>query len=95
MWEAIKKALVGVKDATGIEIPALPADLGSIADSARAAVASVAESGAGGIEGAAPALDAVAGTVAGASQSAATAVADAGAVLPDVAAGIIGDIPAK
>ena len=27
MWETIKNALIGVKDAAGIEIPGLPADL--------------------------------------------------------------------
>jgi hypothetical protein len=38
MWERIKNALVGVKEATGIEIPGLPVDLGSVGDSAETAV---------------------------------------------------------
>jgi hypothetical protein len=43
MWESIKNALKGVKDATGIEIPGLPVDLGSIGDSAATAVDSAAQ----------------------------------------------------
>ena len=34
MWETIKNALIGAKDAVGIEIPGLPSDLGASGDSA-------------------------------------------------------------
>jgi hypothetical protein len=95
MWEAIKNALIGAKDASGIEIPGLPADLGSIGDSAANAAATVTESATGVIEGAAPAMDAVAVGVAGLSETATTAVDSAATVLPDVAGGLIDTIGAK
>ena len=95
MWETIKIALINVKDATGLEIPGLPADLGSIGDSATTAAATVTESATGVIDGAAPALDAVAGSVAGVSQTAATAVDAATQALPDVADGLTGAGPPK
>jgi len=58
MWEAIKNALMSAKEATGIEIPGLPADLGSIGDSAATAVQTVTESANGAIDGAAAAAEA-------------------------------------
>jgi hypothetical protein len=90
MWETIKNALMGVKDATGIEIPGLPADLGPIGDSATAAVQTATESATGVIDGAAPVVDAVAGSVAGVSETAATAVDSATQALPDVTGGLTG-----
>jgi hypothetical protein len=106
MWEAIKNALTSVKDATGIEIPGLPADLGAIGDSAATALQTVTESATGVMDGAAPAIDAVTGgagglgeTVSGLSEGAAgvsESVADsASQTLPDIAGGIIGGSPAK
>ena len=65
MWEVLKNALASVKDATGIEIPGLPVDLGSIGESATAAVQTVTESATGVLDGAAPALEAVTGGVGG------------------------------
>jgi len=44
MWEAVKNALISVKEALGIEIPGLPADLGSLGESATTAVQDVADS---------------------------------------------------
>lgn len=44
MWEALKNALIGVKEALGIEIPGLPADLGSLGESATTAVQDVTDS---------------------------------------------------
>lgn len=44
MWEALKKALARITEALGLEIPGLPADLGSLADSATTAVEGVTES---------------------------------------------------
>ena len=73
MWEAIKNALMSVKEATGIEIPGLPADLGSIGESATTAVQTATESATGAIDGAATATEAVTGGIAGAGEAAATA----------------------
>jgi hypothetical protein len=87
MWERIKNALVGVKEATGIEIPGLPVDLGSIGDSAETAVQAATESATGLIDGAAAATDGVAGSVAGVTETAATAVDSAAQALPDLTIG--------
>jgi hypothetical protein len=95
MWEAIKNALISVKDATGIEIPGLPADLGSLGESATTAVQTVTESASGVMDGAAPAIDAVTGSVAGVSEAASTAVDSATQALPDVAGGLNGGSPGK
>jgi hypothetical protein len=95
MWEAIKNALIGVKDATGIEIPGLPADLGSIGESAATAVQTVTESASGVVDGAAPAVDAVGGSIGDITATAATAVESATQALPDVAGGLIGGSPGK
>jgi hypothetical protein len=43
MWELLKNALVSVKEALGIEIPELPADLGSLGESATTAVQDISE----------------------------------------------------
>jgi hypothetical protein len=95
MWEIIKNALISVKDATGIEIPALPVDLGAVGESATTAVQTVAESATGVMEGAAPAIEAVTGSVAGVSQTAADAVDSATQALPNVAGGLIGTSAGK
>ena len=47
MWEQIKNALIGVKDAVGIEIPGLPTDLGSVSESTTTAVQGVIDTAAG------------------------------------------------
>ena len=44
MWEALKNALISVKEALGIEITGLPADLGSLGESATTAIQDVADS---------------------------------------------------
>jgi hypothetical protein len=89
MWESIKNALMSVKEATGIEIPGLPADLGSIGESATAAVQSVTESASGVIEGAAPTIEAVTGGVTDVTETATAAVDSASQSLPDLG-GLIG-----
>ena len=43
MWELLKNALVSVKEALGIEIPGLPADLGSLGETATTAIQDVSE----------------------------------------------------
>lgn len=102
MWEAIKNAMTSLKDATGLEIPGLPADLGSIGESATAAVQTVTESATGVMDGAAPAVEAVTGgaagiteAVAGVGETATTAVDSASQALPDIASGLIGGISPK
>jgi len=44
MWEALKNALISVKEALGIEIPGLPADLGPLGETATTVVQEVADS---------------------------------------------------
>jgi hypothetical protein len=44
MWETIKNALANVKEATGLEIPGLPDDLGSLGDTASNAARTVTDS---------------------------------------------------
>jgi len=68
MWEALKNALIGVKEALGIEIPGLPADLGSLGESATTAIQDVADSAtavvdqaAGVVDGATAVTDAIPG----------------------------------
>jgi hypothetical protein len=53
MWETLKKALTGVTDAIGIEIPGLPVDLGAVGEAATTGVESLTESAAGLTESAA------------------------------------------
>ena len=68
MWEALKNALIDVKEALGIEIPGLPADLGSLGESATTAIQDVADSAtavvdqaAGVVDGATAVTDAIPG----------------------------------
>ena len=95
MWEAIKNALMSVKEATGIEIPGLPADLGSIGDSAATAVQTATESATGVIDGAGAATEAIDGDVAGAGETATTALDSATQARPDITGGLIGGSPKK
>lgn len=84
MWEAIRNALMSVKEATGIEIPGPPADLGSVGDSATSAVQSVTESATGAIDDVPAITEAVTNGVAGVAETAATAVDSASQALPDL-----------
>ena len=93
MWEAIKNALMSAKEATGIEIPGLPADLGSIGDSAGTAMQTVTESATGAFDGAATAADAVAGGVAEVGETAAAAVDSASQALRDLTGGLTDGSP--
>ena len=95
MWEAIKNALMSVKETTGIEIPGLPADLGSIADSATTAVQAVTESATGAVDGATTATEAVTGGVAGVAETAATAVDSAPQALTELTGGLTDGGPEK
>lgn len=100
MWETIKNALIGAKEAVGIEIPGLPEDLGSIGDSAATATQTITESATGAIDGAAAAAtDAAGGSVADLTETVsgipATAVDSATQALPDITGGSTGDSPVK
>ena len=95
MWEAIKNALMSAKEATGIELPGLPADLGSIGDSAATAVHTVTESANGAIDGAAAAAETVTGGVVGAGETAAAAVDSASQALPDLTSGLTDGSPKR
>jgi hypothetical protein len=88
MWETIKNALAGLKDASGIEIPSLPVDLGSLGESADTAVQSVSESATGVVDGAAAATEGVASSVA---EAAPTAIDSVAQTVPDVTLGAIGE----
>lgn len=76
MWEALKNAFVGVKEALGIEIPELPVDLGTLAETATTAVQDVAgaatsavdEAAAGVVGGSTAIVDAVTGLPLGGKQ---------------------------
>ena len=50
MWETIKNALIGARDAVGIEIPELPSDLGTIGESAATAAQTATDSATGALE---------------------------------------------
>jgi hypothetical protein len=92
MWDTIKNALSGVKDSTGIEIPGMPEDLGSIGESATTAVQDVTESATGAVDGVAAATETVTGGIEGAGESAATAVESAGDAAPDLLDKLFGAI---
>jgi hypothetical protein len=94
MWETFKNALVGVKDAVGIEIPGLPSDLGAMDDSVATTVQSATESATGVLDGATAATDGLADSVAGVSETAATTGDSAAQALQDIT-GPIGDNPPK
>ncbi len=67
MWEALKNAFIGVKEALGIEIPELPVDLGTLGETATTAVQGVADI-------ATSAVDDAAATVVGGSDSVVDAI---------------------
>ena len=81
MWETIKNALAGIKDASGIEIPGLPVDLGSLGESADTAVQSATESANGVVVGGATSV----------AEAAPAAIDSAAQALPDITLGAIGD----
>lgn len=85
MWEAIKNALSSVKETAGIEIPGVPADLGSVGESATTAVQGLTESATGAIDGVSE----------GAGDIAATAVESAGEARPNFFDELFGANPLK
>jgi hypothetical protein len=106
MWDKIKNALASVKETTGIEIPGLPVDLGSIGESATTAfqdatesattaAKDVAGSASGALDGAAAATETFAGSAQGAGETAAAALESAGQAEPDLFDQIFGASPLK
>ena len=61
MWEALKKALVGVTEAAGIEIPGLPVDLASLGESATTAVQDATDAATTAADGATAATEEITG----------------------------------
>ena len=65
MWAALKKAVTGVTESLGIEIPGLPVDLGSLGDSVAAVTQGVPDTAAGSLDGLTAVGDQLAGGAAG------------------------------
>ena len=75
MWAALKKAVAGVTESLGIEIPGLPIDLGAVGDAAATAAQGVTESAAGAAEGLTGVTETLSGGVAGVTESVSGGVA--------------------
>ena len=103
MWAALKKAVAGVTESLGIEIPGLPIDLGAVGDVAATAAPGVTESAAGAAEGLTGVTETLSGGVAGVTDSvasaaegvSASAVDSAAQALPDVTAAVGSANPSK
>jgi len=103
MWAALKKAVAGVTESLGIEIPGLPIDLGAVGDAAATAAQGVTESAAGAAEGLTGVTETLSGGVAGVTDSvasaaegvSASAVDSAAQALPDVTAAVGSANPSK
>ena len=75
MWAALKKAVAGVTESLGIEIPGLPIDLGAVGDAAATAAQGVTESATGAVEGLTGVTETLSGGVAGVTESVSGSVA--------------------
>ena len=103
MWAALKKAVAGVTESLGIELPGLPIDLGAVGDAAATAAQGVTESAAGAAEGLTGVTETLSGGVAGVTDSvasaaegvSASAVDSAAQALPDVTAAVGSANPSK
>ena len=69
MWAALKKAVTGVTESLGIEIPGLPVDLGSLGDSVATTTQGVTEAAAGSLDGLTAVGDQVTGAAAGVTEN--------------------------
>ena len=69
MWAALKKAVTGVTESLGIEIPGLPVDLGSLGDSVATVTQGVTDTAAGSLDGLSAVGDQVAGAAAGVTEN--------------------------
>ena len=103
MWAALKKAVAGVTESLGIEIPGLPIDLGAVGDAAATAAQGVTESATGAVEGLTGVSETLSGSVAGVTDSiagaadgvSASAVDSAAQVLPDLTGAVSSPNPSK
>lgn len=89
MWETIKDAVANLKEALGIEIPGLPADLGAVGETVTGAVGGITESATTALDG----LGAVGQTAVGGLADAANAVSGLPAAAVDSATQAVPDIP--
>jgi ABC-type transporter Mla subunit MlaD len=95
MWESIKKAFSSVKESTGVEIPGLPGDLGTLGESATTAVQGLTESASGAVDGVSAARDSVTSGAEEAADKLANAVDSAGKAAPDLFDELFGTSPLK
>ena len=102
MWAALKKAVAGVTESLGIEIPGLPIDLGAVGDTAATAAQGVTDSATGALDGLTGVTETLSGGVAGADSVAgaaegvsASAIDSAAQVLPDITAAAGSANPSK
>ena len=94
MWAALKKAVTGVTESLGIEIPGLPADLGALGETVASVGQGVADTAAGSVDG----LAAVGEQVTGAAAGSVDPLAAVGEQVTGAAAGaaeMVPDVPAK
>ena len=77
MWAALKKAVTGVTESLGIEIPGVPVDLGALTDTVSNVTQGVTETAAGSLDSLSAAGDQVTGAAAAVTES-----------VPDLPAGI-------
>ena len=66
MWAALKKAVTGVTESLGIEIPGLPVDLGALGDTVAGVTQGVSDTATGALDGLTAAGDQVSGAATGA-----------------------------
>jgi hypothetical protein len=103
MWAVLKKAVTGVTESLGIEMPGLPIDLGAVGDAAATAAQGVTESATGALEGLTGVSETLSGSVAGVTDSiagaadgvSASAVDSAAQVLPDLTEAVSSPNPSK
>jgi len=94
MWAALKKAVAGVTESLGIEIPGLPIDLGAVGDTAATAAQGVTDSATGALDGLTGVTETLSGGVAGVADSVAGAAEGVSASAIDSAAQVLPDITA-
>src|SRR5664279_474858 len=94
MWAALKKAVAGVTESLGIEIPGLPIDLGAVGDTAATAAQGVTESATGAVEGLTGVTETLSGGTAGVTDSVAGAAEGVSASAVDSAAQVLPDVTA-
>lgn len=69
MWAALKKAVTGVTESLGIEIPGLPVDLGPLSDTIATATQGLTDTAAGSLDSLTAVGDQMAGAAAGVTEN--------------------------